>query len=45
MAYMGACGRVGACGRDVGAYGRVWGHVEGLVAGCGGIWEGVRPMA
>ena len=35
---MGHMAGVGTCGRVLGACGRVWGHVPGVVAGCGGMW-------
>ena len=49
---MGHVAGEGVCGRvlglwhgwghvaGVGIYGRSWGHVAGVVAGCGGIWQG-----
>ena len=39
MTWMWTCGGVGAYGR-VGACSRVWGNVAGVVAGCGGMWQG-----
>ena len=46
MAGVGVCGR-GSClwhrqgyMAGVGTCGRVWGHVAGVVAGCGGMWQG-----
>ena len=37
---MGTCGRVKGMWYDVGACGRVWGHVEEVVAGCGACGRG-----
>ena len=30
----------GCMWHGVGACGRVWGHMEEVVAGCGGMWQG-----
>ena len=40
MAWMGTCGRGRDMWQGVGASGRVWGYVAGLVVGCGGMWQG-----
>ena len=37
MAWMGTCGGGGGMWQDVGPCDRVWGHVAGMVAGCGGM--------
>ena len=41
MAWMGTCGGGEGMWYGVGACGRVWGHVAGVVAGCGGMRQGL----
>ena len=40
MAWMGTCGRGGDIWQGMREFGRVWGHVAGVVAECVGMWQG-----
>ena len=40
MAQTGIYGRDGDMWWGLGACGRVWGHVAGVLARCGGMWQG-----